>query len=110
MKSCFNDDANWIKASEQALKSSAIKVAIRKKIKIVFWGENSALQLGDLKTKGRSGWDGNNNRYTNTLKGAEMKWILKMMKKGSEFGLGSAFFKNRPTIVCWDEVVFALPV
>ena len=77
MKSCFNDDANWIKASEQALKSSAIKVAIRKKIKIVFWGENSALQLGDLKTKGRSGWDGNNNRYTNTLKGAEMKWILK---------------------------------
>ena len=76
MKSCFYDDANWCKASEQALKSSAIKVAIRKNIKTVFWGENPSLQLGDLKTKGRFGWDGNNNRYTNTLKGAEMTWIL----------------------------------
>ena len=30
MKSCFNDDANWCKASEQALKSSAIKSQLKK--------------------------------------------------------------------------------
>ena len=104
MKSCFYDDANWCKASEQALKSSAIKVAIRKKIKTVFWGENPSLQLGDLKTKGRFGWDGNNNRYTNTLKGAEMTWILNYGFKykdvfSYEYPKESEFKKNKIQII-----------
>ena len=51
MKSCFNDDANWCKASEQALKSSAIKVAIRKNIKIVFGAKNPRYNLVISKPK-----------------------------------------------------------
>ena len=39
-------------------------------------GENPGLQLGDLKTLGKTGYDGNNLRNMNTLSGGAADWIL----------------------------------
>ena len=49
---------------------------------LILWGENPSLQLGDLKTLGRTGYDGNNLRFMNTLSGG-FDWMLRMvsMKK-----------------------------
>ena len=52
------------------------QLAIRYGIPLIFWGENPGLQLGDLKTLGRTGYDGNNLRHMNTLAGGGMEWIL----------------------------------
>ena len=43
-------------------------MAIAYQIPLIWWGENSALQLGDLNVMGKSGWDGNNLRKMNTFK------------------------------------------
>jgi len=43
---------------------------------LILWGENPGLQLGDLKTLGRTGYDGNNLRNMNTLSGAASDWML----------------------------------
>lgn len=67
---------NWAKATEQALITSVPQVAIRHKIPLILWGENPGLQLGDLKTIGRTGYDGNNLRYMNTVAGGGLKWML----------------------------------
>ena len=55
---------NWGKGSEQAILSSVPQVAIRYDIKLIFWGENPGLQLGDMKTVGKTGYDGNQLRNT----------------------------------------------
>ncbi|MCC7073401.1 MAG: N-acetyl sugar amidotransferase [Deltaproteobacteria bacterium] len=67
MRESFFKFTNWARSSELALFSSVPQAAIRYGIPIVFWGENPALQVGDLKTSGSAGWDGNNLRYSNTL-------------------------------------------
>lgn len=67
---------NWAKATEQALITSVPQIAIRYKIPLILWGENPGLQLGDLKTIGRTGYDGNNLRYMNTVAGGGLKWML----------------------------------
>lgn len=67
---------NWAKATEQALISSVPQIAIRYKIPLILWGENPGLQLGDLKTIGRTGYDGNNLRYMNTVSGGALTWML----------------------------------
>ena len=51
------------------------------KIPLIFWGENPGLQLGDMKSAKKQGWDGNNLRYLNTLGGADSKWIKKIKPK-----------------------------
>ena len=51
-------------------------MAINYGIEIIFWGENPGLQLGDLKTIGRTGWDGNNLKYMNTVSGGGLDWML----------------------------------
>jgi N-acetyl sugar amidotransferase len=67
---------NWARASEQALFSSVPQLALRYRIPLILWGENPGLQLGDLKTLGRTGYDGNNLRYMNTLSGGGVDWML----------------------------------
>lgn len=67
---------NWAKATEQALISSVPQIAIRYNIPLILWGENPGLQLGDLKTIGRTGYDGNNLRYMNTVSGGALTWML----------------------------------
>lgn len=76
MRESFLRFTNWGKSTELALFSSVPQLAIRYNIPLIFWGENPGLQVGDLKTLGRTGYDGNNLRYMNTLSGGGMDWIL----------------------------------
>ena len=76
MKSAFLNYTNWAKATELALFSSVPRLAIDYKIPLILWGENPGLQLGDLATLGKTGYDGNNLRSMNTLGGGELQWML----------------------------------
>ncbi len=76
MKKGFLTYANWAKSTELALFSSVPRLAIAYQIPLIWWGENPALQLGDLKTKGKSGGDGNNLKHMNTLGGGDVTWLL----------------------------------
>ncbi len=75
MRESFFKFTNWARSSELALFSSVPQLAIKYGIPLVFWGENPALQVGDLKTMGRNGYDGNNLRYSNTLSSGHA-WML----------------------------------
>lgn len=76
MREAFLRFANWGKSTELALFASVPQLAIRYNIPLILWGENPGLQLGDLKTLGRTGYDGNNLRYMNTLAGGAMDWMM----------------------------------
>ncbi|MDC1382739.1 N-acetyl sugar amidotransferase [Candidatus Puniceispirillum sp.] len=67
---------NWARSTEMALYSSVPQIAIRYKIPLIFWGENPGVQLGDLKTLGKTGYDGNNLRNMNTLSGGGIDWMF----------------------------------
>ena len=58
-----------------ALFASVPQIAIKYGIKLILWGENPGLQLGDMKTLGRTGYDGNSLRYMNTLSSG-LDWML----------------------------------
>ena len=68
---------NYMRHSEQAILSAVPRLAIRYKIPIIFWGENPGLQLGDMKTIGKTGYDGNNLKNMNTVAGGKLDWFLK---------------------------------
>jgi N-acetyl sugar amidotransferase len=68
MRESFVRFTNWARSSELALFSSVPQLAIRYRIPLIFWGENPALQVGDL-------YDGNNLRYSNTLSSGHA-WML----------------------------------
>ena len=76
VKRAFSKFTNWAKATELALFSAVPQLAINYEIPLIFWGENPGLQLGDLKTLGKTGYDGNNLRNMNTLAGAQIDWQL----------------------------------
>lgn len=76
MRASFDKFTNWARSTELALFSSVPQLAIRYDIPLILWGENPGLQLGDLKTLGRNGYDGNNLRYMNTLSGGALDWML----------------------------------
>ncbi len=75
MKESFARFTNWARSTELALFSSVPQLAIRYGIPLILWGENPGLQLGDLKTLGKTGYDGNNLRNMNTLSGGAMEWM-----------------------------------
>ncbi|MES2339689.1 MAG: N-acetyl sugar amidotransferase [Pseudomonadota bacterium] len=75
MRASFDQFTNWARSTELALFSSVPQLAIRYGIPLILWGENPGLQLGDLKTLGRTGYDGNNLRYMNTLSGGGLDWL-----------------------------------
>ena len=77
MSEAFMQFTNWAKSTELALFSCVPQIAIRYKIPLILWGENPGLQLGDMKTLGRTGYDGNNLRFMNTLSGGSLDWMLK---------------------------------
>jgi len=77
MRLSFYKFGNPFKSTELALFSSVPKYAIAYQIPLIWWGENSALQLGESSVMGRSGFDGNNLRKMNTLCGGDISWILK---------------------------------
>ncbi len=76
MRESFERYTNWARSTELALFSSVPQLAVRYGRPLILWGENPGLQLGDLKTLGRTGYDGNNLRYMNTLSGAALDWML----------------------------------
>ncbi|TCJ14181.1 N-acetyl sugar amidotransferase [Flaviaesturariibacter flavus] len=77
MRTAFFEFGNWAKATEIALFSSVPRAAIAYQIPLIWWGENAAVVLGDLGMKGKSGSDGNRLKYSNTLAGGDISWILK---------------------------------
>lgn len=75
MRSAFFRFGNWAKATEIALFSSVPRMAIAYQIPLIWWGENAAIQLGDLGMKGSTEYDGNRLKYGNTLAGGNIDWI-----------------------------------
>jgi N-acetyl sugar amidotransferase len=84
MREAFMRFTNWAKSTELALFSSVPQLAIRYGIQLILWGENPGLQLGDMKTLGRTGYDGNNLRFMNTLGGGSLDWMLEAGVQPSE--------------------------
>lgn len=76
MRKGFYQYTNWARSTELALFSSVPRLAIAYQIPLIWWGENAALQLGDLNVMGKGGADGNNLRAMNTLNGGEISWLL----------------------------------
>ncbi len=76
MRKGFFEFSNWAKSTEFALFSSVPRLAIAYQIPLIWWGENAALQLGDLNVMGQSGSDGNNLRNMNTLGGGDISWLI----------------------------------
>lgn len=76
MRKGFFEYTNWCKSTEFALYSSVPRFAIAYQIPLIWWGENTALQLGDLNVMGKTGADGNNLRRMNTLGGGDITWLL----------------------------------
>jgi N-acetyl sugar amidotransferase len=76
MRKGFFQYTNWCKSTELALFSSVPRLAIAYQIPLIWWGENAALQLGDLNVMGKGGADGNNLRRMNTLGGGDVTWLL----------------------------------
>ena len=71
----FAKFTNSFRSTELALFSAVPQIALRYGIDLILWGENPALQLGDMKTLGKTGYDGNNLRHMNTLSSG-MQWML----------------------------------
>ena len=67
---------NMHKATELSLFSIVPKFAISKKISLILWGENPALQVGDANTAGINYFDGNNLRNLNTIEEGGDEWIF----------------------------------
>jgi hypothetical protein len=76
MRKGFLSHQNWAKSTELALFSSVPRLAIAYQIPLIWWGENTALQVGDLKVMGKDGADGNSLRNMNTLGGGDITWLL----------------------------------
>ena len=76
MRKSFLEHTNWCKSTELALFSSVPRMAVAYQIPLIWWGENPALQLGDLNVLGKNGWDGNSLRRMNTLANADAGWLL----------------------------------
>lgn len=84
MRKSFLEHVNWCKSTELALFSSVPRLAIAYQIPLIWWGENAALQLGDLGVMGKSGSDGNRLKHMNTLKGGDISWLLSDTIKKSD--------------------------
>ena len=84
MKLSFYKYVNPFKSTELALFSSVPRLAIAYQIPLIWWGENSALQLGEVSVMGKNGSDGNNLRKMNTLGGGDISWILENQFKKNQ--------------------------
>jgi len=76
MRKSFLKHCNWARSTEQALFSSVHRLAIAYQIPLIWWGENPALQLGDMGVLGKDGSDGNRLKHMNTLRGGSIEWML----------------------------------
>jgi N-acetyl sugar amidotransferase len=76
MRHAFFNYGNWAKATEFALFASVPRIAVAYQIPLVWWGESAALLLGDLGVLGAEPFDGNRLKYSNTLEGGDISWLL----------------------------------
>lgn len=72
----FKQFGNVSKTAEMALYSAVPRIAIEKKIPLILWGENDALQVGDSEAAGKNYFDANNLRNLNTLTEGGIEWIF----------------------------------
>ena len=79
----FQKFTNSFRSTEMALFASVPQIAIKYGISLIMWGENPGLQVGDMGTLGRTGYDGNSLRYMNTLSSG-LDWMLECGFKKSE--------------------------
>jgi N-acetyl sugar amidotransferase len=70
---------NWARPTEMALFAGVPRIAIEKRVPLILWGENSAIQLGETGMFGTSIWDGNNLRSMNTLSGGDLGWFIEVV-------------------------------
>lgn len=75
VRAAFLKFCNWCKATEMALFAGVPRIAVEKKIPLIFWGENPAINAGDLAVLGESMWDGKNLVQGNTLQGGDLSWF-----------------------------------
>ena len=61
---------------EFALFASVPRLAVAYKIPLIWWGESAALLLGDLGVLGSKPYDGNRLKYSNTIGGGGIDWLL----------------------------------
>jgi N-acetyl sugar amidotransferase len=83
VKESFFKFTNWARSAELTYFSSVPRIAIHYGIKLIIWGENPAMQVGDTKIMGKTGYDGNNLRNSNTLCSGH-EWMLESGFKLSE--------------------------
>jgi N-acetyl sugar amidotransferase len=76
MREAFFRYTNIFRATEMVLFAGVPKMAVAHNIKLILWGENPALQMGDSGSLGESIWDGNNLRNLNTLAGGALDWMI----------------------------------
>lgn len=72
----FFEYGNYLKACEMALFASVPRFAIAHQIPLIWWGENSAIQVGESSVMGENDYDGNNLRNMNTLGGGDISWLI----------------------------------
>lgn len=76
MRHAFLNYGNWAKATEFALFASVPRIAVAYQIPLIWWGESPALLLGDLGVLGADPFDGDRLKYSNTLGGGDISWLL----------------------------------
>ena len=76
MRHAFLNHGNWAKATEFALFASVPRVAVAYQIPLIWWGESPALLLGDMGVLGSEPFDGNRLKYSNTLEGGSVSWLI----------------------------------
>jgi len=72
----FEEFTNSFRSTELALFASVPQIAIQYGIELILWGENPALQLGDMSALGNTGYDANELRNMNTLSSGT-EWMKK---------------------------------
>ena len=111
-KKSFVEFGNVCKASEIALYASVPRIAIDFDIKLIFWGENDALQVGDASTGGVDPLDGNNLRNLNTLVEGGDDWMncvfnVSSKKEHYKYPEAEKFNKSNINILylgpAWDD-------
>jgi len=83
----FRKFGNVSKSCEKALFSSVPRLAIDLGVNTIFWGENSATQVGESTILGKDVFDGNNLRKLNTLNSGGEEWIFEKagLRKGKHY-------------------------
>lgn len=71
---------NLCKASEMNLFSTVPRIAIELGVNTLFWGENTALQVGDSAVEGADEFDANNLRNMSTLTSGGNNWLARTVR------------------------------